>query len=417
MQSFLRMPLLAAACCALGAFGVSLEHTGAHPEETVKAFHSFLGQHGRAYRRGSLEYERRLAVFARRAAEVKSHNARPGRLWTAGINLLSDRTKEELAQLRGWRGAATPGARQGAAGRSTPSTFLSQRSKAKPMPNTTTFNWTHLQSLEQVIDQGSCGSCWAVASITVLQTHAEIHGPDKNRTFSAQELVECVPNPHSCGGDGGCSGATVELAFDWALNRGLATERDTPYMGSDGVCKKTGGGPQQQQLVQTPLGQDHSNLEELVAPGVHHAVPGSPGAVFGLKAWERLAENSYLPLLQAVFERGPVGVSAAADGWNSYDSGIFDSCGKDVVINHAVTLIGFGMDQKLGGKKFWLIRNSWGPSWGEGGNIRLLRHEGDDEHCGTDTQPEAGTGCKGGPLEVTVCGMCGVLYDSVVPHF
>jgi len=409
---------LALGLCLLShrALAAPLELARHRPEETAKAFHSFLGLHGRDYRTGSLEYERRLALFARRRAEAEAHNEKPGRLWTAGVNLLSDRTDEELSQLRGWRGAASPGARRGAVGRHVPSTFLSQRGKAEPMPTATNFNWTRLESLGSVVDQGGCGSCWAVTSITVLRTHAEIYGPIKNRTFSAQELLECVPNPHSCGGDGGCTGATVELAFNWALNHGLATEHETPYRGVDGKCSKPQGEPNR--LMQARgLGRDEAaGTEELAAPGVHSATPGSLGVAFGLKAWERLPENKYLPLLQAVFERGPVGVSAAASAWSSYLSGVFDGCVPDAVIDHAVTLIGFGQDANLG-KKYWLIRNSWGAGWGEEGNIRLLRHDSDDEHCGTDKQPEVGTGCKGGPKEVTVCGMCGVLYDSVVPHF
>ena len=48
------------------------------------------------------------------------------------------------------------------------------------------------------------------------------------RSFSAQELVDCVPNPDECGGQGGCQGATVELALLHMDQRGLATTEDTP---------------------------------------------------------------------------------------------------------------------------------------------------------------------------------------------
>lgn len=78
-----------------------------------------------------------------------------------------------------------------------------------------------------------------------------------------------------------------------------------------------------------------------------------------------------------------------------------------------MTLIGYGKDDD----KFWLIQNSWGADWGDAGRVKLLRRDSDESECGTDKQPEVGTGCDGGPKEVKVCGMCGILYDSVVAKF
>jgi len=132
--------------------------------------------------------------------------------------------------------------------------------------------------------------------------------------------------------------------------------------------------------------------------------------------WEKLPENKYEPLKRALVEYGPVGVSLAADSWMSYSSGIFDGCEKDSIINHAVTLIGYG-EETGSGAKWWQIKNSWGPDWGEGGNIRLLRRDDEESYCGTDHKPQDGSGCLGGPKEVTVCGTCGILYDTAVPHF
>lgn len=48
-----------------------------------------------------------------------------------------------------------------------------------------------------------------------------------------------------------------------------------------------------------------------------------------------------------------------------YDSGIFDGCDYDgnIDLDHAVMMTGYGVDNR--GRKFWMIRNSWGGSWGE----------------------------------------------------
>merc|ERR1740130_898016 len=97
-----------------------------------------------------------------------------------------------------------------------------------------------------------------------------------------------------------------------------------------------------------------------------------------MTGWETLPKNEYAPLMQALLERGPVAVSVAADAWFSYESGIFDGCGKDAVIDHAVVAMGFG---EADNHKYWVIQNSWGANWGEQGHIRLQRHD-TEEYCG-----------------------------------
>jgi len=383
-------------------------------QDVLSAFEAFKIQHGRMYERNSPEHHQRLALFSRRSEEVKQQNARPQRLWTAGINALSDRTDSELAQLRGWKGGATSNRGHSSGGAASDSgntgTFLRQRGKGRKLPRAF-MNWTKLDSHSNVKDQGECGSCWAVATSNVLEAHSEIY--KKGRKFSAQEFVDCVPNPQTCGGTGGCAGATIELALHWALNHGVADDGETPYTGQDGSCKKSGGDG----LMQVGLfkGNGHE-FENIGNPGVHHAAHGAVGPSFGMHGWERLPENSYEPLLHAVVEHGPVAVSVSAGPWGSYSKGIFDGCSRDAIIDHAVTLTGFGEDKDLG-RMFWLIQNSWGPWWGEKGYIRLLRTDGEGEFCGIDNQPEVGTACAGGPKEVRVCGMCGILYDTSLPRF
>jgi hypothetical protein len=199
--------------------------------------------------------------------------------------------------------------------------------------------------------------------------------------------------------------------MNWVMEKGLATSTQTPYFGFDMACKKAVNS------TSLLMSNDVASLEEMIAIGFHGPRNEySGGLKLGLQGWERLAENEYEPLIRAVAFTGPVAVSVAADYWNSYGSGIFNDCGVNAVVDHAVTLIGYGVDKKKHNTKYWLIKNSWGSYWGENGNIRMLRHVG-NKHCGTDYQPELGTGCTGGPTSVRVCGMCGILYDSVVAHF
>ena len=62
------------------------------------------------------------------------------------------------------------------------------------------------------------------------------------------------------------------------------------------------------------------------------------------------------------------------------------------------------------------MRNSWSEDWGEDGYIRILRAvDATHETCGTDTDPDQGDGCKGGPSSIKVCGECAILSDSSYP--
>jgi len=374
------------------------------------AFADFIQEHGRTYRRGSREYEMRRALFEQRMAELELHNGRPNRLWTAGINHLTDRTDEELAQLRGWRGGATP--RHGSTvGDNSGYQKHAMLSSLSHRIYDESISWDHLNVTNSIADQGPCGSCWAIAGATVLAAHSEIYKPEMERTFSAQQLVSCVRNPHHCGGTGACDGATVELAFDYVMRHGLVDASTMPYMAERTHCEHLAS----TSLLDAPVPQQ--SIEDLISPGKHMATASMPGTSLGLRGWARLPENKYEPLMHAIASFGPVAVSADARKWSPYESGIFDDCNKNAVIDHAVTLIGYGQADDIR-KKYWLIQNSWGAGWGERGKIKLLRQDNDEvEQCGVDRQPELGTGCDGGPREVRVCGMCGVLYDNVVPYF
>ena len=118
-------------------------------------------------------------------------------------------------------------------------------------------------------------------------------------------------------------------------------------------------------------------------------------------------------LVTALMLLSSTAISVAADEWEFYSSGVFNGdCGA--TINHAVTLEGYGTDEE--GNDYWLVRNSWAEQWGENGYIRIAREKSAKEViCEVDKNPSSGSGCEGGPSEITVCGKCGILSDSSYP--
>eukprot|EP00747_Dinoflagellata_sp_TGD_P068019 gnl/TRDRNA2_/TRDRNA2_155528_c0_seq8.p1 gnl/TRDRNA2_/TRDRNA2_155528_c0~~gnl/TRDRNA2_/TRDRNA2_155528_c0_seq8.p1 ORF type:complete len:417 (-),score=68.83 gnl/TRDRNA2_/TRDRNA2_155528_c0_seq8:127-1377(-) len=386
---------------------------------STMSFEEFIKGYDRPYEPGTAEYAARRLLFNQRVAKIQEHNAKRHRLWTAGINHLSDWTEEELKMLRGWKGAHVAHTRNMAA------TFAS---KAPPPKS---FDWLsngrhNLTTSARVYDQADCGSCWAVGSGVVLNMHSEIY-MGSSRTYSINELVNCAPNPDDCGGTGGCGGSTAELAMNYIMHNGIDSEKEIPYSNVQGKCHKTVN-------AATMAKGSH----QLQAVGVRSASPEDGNAFVsssGLRGWERLPQNEYLPLLRAVAEKGPVAITVNADNWADYSSGVFQGCGWTV--NHLVVLFGYGQVDVNKGKtkwkkinfkrvkvpiepkmvKFYHIQNSWGDYWGDNGRIKLIRTDNDQTNCGTDPKPEVGTGCKGGPKTVQVCGTCGILYDNVVPIF
>jgi len=349
--------------------------------EASQAYEKFRLQHrqGEDPSGDHVSYATRASLFQARRAEVAAHNAQAGVSWKKAINRFADHTEAELRGMLGYRRVGHLKAPAGSG------SFLQVRKVGKALVESVDWRSQLNHSGSFVRDQGACGSCWAVAAVGALEMHAEaLQGPTTPLSF--EELVDCVPNPKHCGGEGGCKGATAELAFEYVRQNGLSSaDSYKGYMsGGDGKCRtsQAGGG------------------KSTRADG-----------------WERLPENRLDPLLEAVATKGPVVVSVDASQWSSYSSGVFDACSQDATINHAVVVVGFGTDHNLG-KDYWLIRNSWGDQWGEQGHIRLQRHksdQGDAGYCGIDRNPSEGVGCAGGPSEMPVCGMCGVLSDSSYP--
>ena len=140
---------------------------------------------------------------------------------------------------------------------------------------------------------------------------------------------------------------------------------------------------------------------------------GSTAPVTTINGYVKLPNNDYNAVMNVIAQVGPLAINVDDTTWYAYQSGIFDGCNQvNPDINHGVVLVGYGEEN---GQKYWLVRNSWSPTYGEKGYIRVARHDNEEEICGSDITPQDGVACAGDTTPVQVCGTCGVLFDGSYP--
>lgn len=205
-------------------------------------------------------------------------------------------------------------------------------------------DWRSSKSVTDVKNQGSCGSCWAFSTTGSMESRYMI----KNKSLpvlSEQQLVDCS----TAQGNQGCNGGLMDQAFTYAKTTGLNTEDEYPYKGRDGTC----------------------------------AVKSSKGVK--VTSFADVKKNSPSQLKAAVAE-GPVSIALDGAGlpFQFYFGGIVRGlCGTS--LDHGVLIVGYGSSTGILGKTdYWIVKNSWGGSWGEKGYIRIENNnkEGDAGICG-----------------------------------
>jgi cathepsin L len=375
------------------------------------SFAQFSRDYGKTYETDS-EYEQRAKIFRRNLMLILDHNRkRNGNDHFLGVNHLMDLEKHELplGYIKEFGSAGVSQAqRRLAHPHEMELPFAMEEVSALPV----SVNWRGIST--PIKDQGRCGSCWAFASISALESHIAIQ-TGTLYSLSMQELVSCAPNAMNCGGNGGCTGATGQVAYDYVASAGIVQEWQFGYGSYDGA------------KIECTLYNNATTSETKFLRGPDP--PGIKGAVATILGYAETPTNDYKALMNAVAKAGPVAVSVAASNWHLYNGGVFEDHSltpQATDINHLVVLEGYGTDEETG-KDYWIVRNSWGPRWGESGFIRLSRVdpstlEHPDDDCGEDVTPSDGDACSKDengntviPLSEKVCGTSGIYYNGVIP--
>ncbi|KAH0786055.1 Clan CA, family C1, cathepsin L-like cysteine peptidase [Histomonas meleagridis] len=206
------------------------------------------------------------------------------------------------------------------------------------------IDWRNRSAVNPVKDQGQCGSCWAFSAIQGAESAYFIKTGNLLR-FSEQNLLDCVSTCF------GCEGGLMTYAFDYVLENQSAKfmlEDDYPYTAFQSTCK----------------------FNSSLATG-------------SISRYINIVQADEADLQAKLTNHGPVccAIDASLTSFQLYKKGIYDEpkC-SSTLLDHGVGCVGFG---KEGDKNYWIIRNSWGTSWGENGYIRMVKNK--NNQCGVAT--------------------------------
>lgn len=295
--------------------------------------------------------DRRFEVFSQNYAIVKMHNSLPNTTYTMELNQFAALSHTEFASFYN-------GYNQDL--KLTLDTTASKYRDVRPAYNSSkalpkSVDWRDHNLVVPIKDQGQCGSCWAFSTVVSLEGQlAKVTG--NLVSLSEQDLVDCVVNQRIHGSTqrccNGCNGGLMDYAFEYMVEKQNGedeTEIAYGYTGRDGTCKfKDNKAYSDGKITKyTDVQKGTTNLEDAVA------------------------------------NVGPISVAVDANSaWQLYHSGILDpiSCNKRR-LDHGVAVVGYGSQV---GTDYWIVRNSWGKSWGERGYVRLAKG---DNTCGIQNGP------------------------------
>ncbi|XP_010277012.1 PREDICTED: low-temperature-induced cysteine proteinase-like [Nelumbo nucifera] len=292
-------------------------------ERVSELFGRWREKHGKVYRHAE-ELERRFENFKRNLKYVMEKNSKrrsSGHL--VGLNGFADMSNEEF------REKYLSKIKKPVEKRKKNSSLRKMSSCDAP----SSLDWRKKGVVTAVKNQGDCGSCWSFSSTGAMEGINAIVTGDLV-SLSEQELVDCDTTNY------GCEGGYMDYAFEWVINNGgIDTESDYPYTGVDGTCNTT----KEERKIVT------------------------------IDGYEDVAEEESALLCAVVNQPVSVGIDGSALDFQLYTGGIYDGdCSSNPDdIDHAVLIVGYASQ---GDEEYWIVKNSWGTSWGIEGYIYIRRN-------------------------------------------
>nr|BAG74347.1 silicatein-G2 [Ephydatia fluviatilis] len=293
--------------------------------ELGREWNSWKETHGKAYSTTD-EEQNRLSVWLANKRRIDHHNVEAeNHGFTLAMNSFSDLTDEEFAErfLNHQQGNYTL-------------RRVAMFEAPQGVKYADSVDWRTKGAVNSVKNQGQCGASYAFAAVASLEGMNALAN-EKMVALSEQNVIDCSV-PYS---NRGCNGGDTYAALKYVVdNGGIDTESTYAYKERQSSC------------------QFNSKYIGATASGV-----------------VAISSSSESELMAAVATMGPVAVAVDANtyAFRYYQSGIFSSSAcSSTKLNHAMVVTGYGTSS---GKDYWLVKNSWGSNWGNGGYIMMARNK------------------------------------------
>jgi len=320
------------------------------PFDSFAQFNQYMAHYGKAYSSMD-EFSNKLANFLVNAENIKSLNngtdgetaafshtqysdLHPSDFKSKMLTFQPDDETLAMAAQGGYfstvNGTFTPESSSG------PHRNLKGGDNTRLLANApASYDWRNYGVVQIVKDQGQCGGCWAFASTGNIESaYAIKHGTLYN--LSEQQLMDCDYT------NNGCVGGSMANAFSYLMNYGYGLETTYnygKYLAYKATCRA------------------YTNMGLAKVTGYYY--PGTNEATIAQYLWAH----------------GPVSIAINADPLQYYSSGIINlsKAACPSVLDHAVQIVGYGSSNGL---NYWIVKNSWGPYFGEKGYFRIVRGYG-----------------------------------------